>query len=135
VASAKSSLWKSLLHFDKQKVSPWRALRNTIGIAVPLAAGAAAGNIGAGLVASIGALNVAVADGDDPYRQRAPRMLAMSFLGALAITLGGLAGVRPGALIPLLAAAAFMAGMTVALGTAASDIGTVALVFFIVFSG
>lgn len=94
-----------------------------------------AGNIGAGLVASIGALNVAVADGDDPYRQRAQRMLAMSFLGALAITLGGLAGGRPGALIPLLVAAAFLAGMTVALGTAASDIGTVALVFFIVFSG
>jgi uncharacterized membrane protein YccC len=106
-----------------------------IGIAVPLVAGAAAGNIGAGLVASIGALNVAVADGDDPYRQRAPRMLAMSFLGALAITLGGLAGGRPGALIPLLAAAAFLAGMAVALGTAASDIGTVALVFFVVFSG
>lgn len=135
MASAQWSLWKSALRFDRHRVSPWRALRNAIGIGVPLVAGAAAGNIAPGLVASIGALNVAVADGDDPYRQRAPRMLAMSLLCGLAVTLGGLTAGHPGALIPLLAGAAFLAGMTVALGAAASDIGTIALVFFVIFSG
>jgi len=79
-------------------VSPWRALRNTVGMEVPLGVGAAAGNVGSGLLASIVALNVAVADGDDPYRHRALRMLGMSFWGALAVTLGGLAGGHPVAL-------------------------------------
>ncbi|MBV9508283.1 MAG: FUSC family protein [Acidobacteriia bacterium] len=110
-------------------------MRNTVGVVVPLAIGAAMGDARAGLSASIGALNVAVADGEDPYRSRAARMLIATALCGLAVTAGGLAGLHAGALVPLLAAAGFAAGMTGALGTAVSDLANVTLVIFIVYSG
>jgi uncharacterized membrane protein YccC len=110
-------------------------LRNAIAVALPLAAGAAAGNPRAGLVMSIGALNVAVADGADPYRIRARRMWATSFLCGLAVFIGGLLGPYHLLAILLTAAAAFAAGMMVVISDAAASIGLITLITLVVFSG
>src|SRR5262245_52992657 len=129
-----SAFWEILTRFERQKINPWIALRNAIGIVLPLAIGAAVGRSGSGLVMTVGALNVSFSDGSDPYVHRARRMLAASLCCGLAVFVGGLAG-RNHAVAALLAAAfAFAAGMMVAVGQEATDIGTVTLVTFVVFS-
>ena len=47
------------------KIDPWMALRNALGVGLPLAAGAAPGDAGGALIVSIGALNVSFSDGSD----------------------------------------------------------------------
>lgn len=108
-------------------------LRHTIGIVVPVIVGALVGNAAGGLVAGLGALNVAVGDGSDSYPRRVRRMALASVLCALAVFAGGLTG-GSYAVDPILAAAAFVAGITVSLGTAQADLGNITLVTLIVFS-
>src|SRR5258708_20448145 len=78
------AFWRSLVRFQAEKVAPWLALRNTLGVALPLAAGVATGNVSSGLVLGTGALNVAFSDIAEPYAQRARRMLGSSALVTLA---------------------------------------------------
>jgi len=108
-------------------------LRHTIGIAAPVVIGALRGDAPGGMIAGIGALNVAVGDGADPYVFRMQRMLAASLLCAVAVTAGGIAG-GTYVVSAILAASAFAAGMMPALGQAEADIGTIVLVTLIVFS-
>ena len=68
-----AGFWRSITHFEKSKINTWIALRNSLAIAIPLAAGVAAGKPGAGLIGAIGALNVAYSDGTDPHFYRARR--------------------------------------------------------------
>jgi len=126
--------WRSVIRFDASKIRPPLALRNALGIALPLAAGVALGNPTAGLIACIGALNVAYSDGADPYVYRAKRMCAAAVLCALAVFAGGLCGRSVAVSIALAIAIAFAAGLMVAVSSTAGDIGTVTLVSFIVFS-
>ena len=53
------------------------------------------GSLSAGLIVSSGALNVCFTDGDDPYRQRARRMLLGTVLVGLAVLIGTLSGHDP----------------------------------------
>ena len=108
-------------------------LRNTIGVVAPVVIGSLTGNAASGMISAIGALNVAVGDGTDPYIHRARRMLFTSALCFLAVVAGELAG-DSWWIPPVLAATAFAAGMMVAVGTAEADIGTITLVTLIVFS-
>ena len=128
-----ASLWQATMHYEAGKARPWMGLRNTIGIVAPLAAGWAAGDATDGMIAAMGALNVAVGDGSDPYAHRARRMLIASGFCAAAVAAGGLASGR-WALTAILAAGAFAAGMMVAFGPAQADLGTMTLVVLIVFS-
>jgi len=128
------AFWENVTRFDRAKIAPWMALRNALGVALPLAVGAAIGNAGGGLIMSTGALNVAVSDGSDPYAHRARRMLASSIWCALAVFAGGLTGHLHAVAIAEAAACAFAAGMMVAVSTTASDIGTVTLITLVVFS-
>ncbi len=129
-----SGFWRSISQFDKAKVLRWIALRNSLAVALPLAAGVAMGRSGAGLIAAIGALNVAYSDGTDPYFYRARRMLAASILVALAVSTGGMIAGHVGFSLLLTAAFAFGAGLLVAVSQTGSDIGIVTLVTLIVFS-
>ena len=129
-----SSFWRSVAQFDKSKILRWIALRNSIAVALGLAAGVAAGRPAAGLIAAIGALNVAYSDGADPYFYRARRMLAASFLVSLAVIAGGLSGGHVAFSVLLAAVCALGAGMMVAVSQAAADIGNITLVTLIVFS-
>src|SRR5260370_16912729 len=73
--NAWTAFWRSVVRFQVDKVAPWMALRNTLGVTLPLAVGVATGAVSSGLVAGTGALNVAFSDSDEPYAQRARRML------------------------------------------------------------
>ena len=109
-------------------------LRNAAGIALPLVIGVELGQAGAGLVASTGALNVAVGDGLDSYRSRAARMLTSSVIVGLAIFLGALCGWNIVAAVTIGSLWAFASGLVVALGAAAADIGMISLVVVIIYS-
>lgn len=132
--NAWTAFWRSLVRFQREKVAPWLALRNTLGVALPLAAGVATGNISSGLVVGTGALNVAFSNSDEPYAQRARRMLAASGLVGLAVFAGSLTGSAPVTAVAAAAVWAFAAGMMVALSTAAADLGTISLVTLVVFA-
>lgn len=129
-----SPFWRGIAHFDKSRIHTWIALRNSLAVTIPLAVAVALGQPGPGLVAAIGALNVAYSDGVDPYFFRARRMAAASILVALAVALGGIAAGHLLFDVLLMALCAFAAGMMVAAGQTAADIGGITLVTLIVFS-
>jgi uncharacterized membrane protein YccC len=130
----RKALWEAVKRFDRSKIAPAMALRNALGVALPLAVGAAIGDPGGGLIMSTGALNVAFSDGSDPYRHRGRRMLASSLCGGIAVFVGALTGHLHVLAIGEAALCAFVAGMMVAVSVAAADIATVTLIVLVVFS-
>ena len=72
--------WRTVTRFDRSKIIPWIALRNTIGVALPLAAGILTGATLSGVAIAVGALNVAYSDGEDSYPRRARRMMLAGVL-------------------------------------------------------
>jgi uncharacterized membrane protein YccC len=134
MSAARSGVWSAIRHFDAARLAPAMALRNAIGIAIPLAVGIAAQNPSAGVMAATGALDVAFSDGEDPYAHRARRMLAAGVLVAIAVFAGRAVGHNHAAAIVLGALCAIAAGLMVAIGQTPADIGTITLVTLIVFS-
>jgi uncharacterized membrane protein YccC len=132
--AARSVFWENVTRFDWSKVTPWLALRNAVGVVLPLAVGAAIGNPGGALIMTTGALNVSFSDGSDPYRERARRMLTASLCCALAVFFGGFVGRVHVVAATIAALVAFTAGMMVSVNQTAADIGTITLVTFVVFS-
>lgn len=131
-----SAFWRTVKKIDKGKINNrWMALRNSLAVAVPLAVGIALGNpVGAAAVAT-GALNVSFSDGRDPYYQRARRMVTWSVLGAVAVFIGAISGNSELAAITVTASWALLAGMLIAVGPHAGDLGLNTLVALIVFAG
>jgi uncharacterized membrane protein YccC len=129
-----TAFWRTVTRFDREKITPSLALRNCVGVAIPIAIGVATGQVAGGLVASSGALNVCFSDGPEPYRQRARRMLIASVLVAVAVFAGAISGRNDDLAVLLAGAWAFAAGMLVALGTEAADLGTISLVTLVVFA-
>src|SRR6267143_5034444 len=137
--SAGSSEWwrrliQIVLQFDKKKMQPQMALRNTAGVILPLIAGYALGMPRAGLAMASGALNVSYSDGNDPYAQRAKRMLASTAWCSVAVLLGGLTGHHDVAAIAIVTVWTFIAGLFVSLGTTAADVGVVSTVTLVVYA-
>lgn len=130
----KSNLWHTLTRFDASQLAPWMGVRNALGVALALIAGVALNNPGGGLVAATGALDAAFSDGSDPYLLRGRRMMAATAFVALAVFAGRLCGANHTLAITLEAICAFAAGMLVATGEAAGNIGAITLVTLIVFS-
>ncbi len=128
------TFWSTVTRYEADKVTPWLGLRNSIGVAAPIAIGIALGSPAAGLAIATGSLNVSFSDGHQPYRQRARRMGAASVLVALAVFLGVLSHREPVLSIFLCAAWSLAAGLLVALSTEAADLGTVSLVTLIVYA-
>jgi len=81
-----------------------------------------------------GALNVAYSDRSDPYAQRAKRMLSSSILCALGVLLGALSGSHNAAAVVIATLWAFAAGMFVAAGTTAADLGVISLVTLMIYA-
>ena len=131
--SAWASFWETVFRFQMDKLSPWLAVRNTVGVALPLVVGVALGQVPAGLAMATGALNVSFSDGQEPYRQRGRRMLAASMVVAFALFAGTLSGHHNFAAVMIAALWAFAAGMMVALSTTAGDLGTISLVTLVVY--
>lgn len=115
---------------------PWgRALRAVLALALPLAIGFAAAEPERGVLLSIGALPVVLADRGGPYRQRAFRLGA----AALAATVGYSIGVLTLG-TPVLAAAVLVLVATASVlispaGDNASQAGLLMLVFGVIGSG
>jgi uncharacterized membrane protein YccC len=131
--SVLTNLWRMLIRFDANRVNRWMGLRNALGVALPVAVFIDLGHPAYAVVAGMGALNVAAADGTDAYRSRATRMLASTCLGATAIFLGSVTGHDSALSFCLAALWAFATGMLVALGTAAADIGMLSLVSLFIY--
>ncbi len=129
-----AAFWRTVTLVDRKKVAPGRAVRNAIGVALPLGAGYLLGSLPAGLIVCLGALNVCFTDGDDPYRQRARRMLLGTLLVGAAVSTGALCGGNAALAIAIAGVWAFAAGMVVSISQSATDLGVVTLVTLIVFS-
>jgi hypothetical protein len=128
------AFWRGVLHVDTAKMDPWIALRNALGVAIPLAVGIVIGMPLGGLAVASGALNVSYSDGHDPYKQRANRMLAASLLCAAAVMAGGLAGHHNAVAIALIAVWAFGSGMAITLGATSESLGVISLVVLIIYA-
>lgn len=109
------------------------ALRNAIGVTAPLAIGASIGELGAGLIMSTGALQVAFRDSSDPYRDRGRLMLGGSVIAGFAVMLGSMSGHSQIGAIALATGWAFAGGMLVALGQPAGDLGLMSLVLLLIY--
>src|SRR5438270_5186895 len=131
--SAWSAFKQSLVRFDTTKLTPWVAVRNTIGFALPLALGYIFGYPNAGLAAATGALDVSYSDKDDPYLFRVRRMITASVFVSLAVFFGCLSGGHHILAIAISALGAFAAGMLVALSPTAADVGLITLVTLVVY--
>src|SRR6266849_9442597 len=131
---AARAFWRVLTRFDSSKLTPCDGLRNSIGVLLPVAAGFALNMPRGGVAAASGALWVAFSDGSDPYAQRARRMLSSSVLCALAVLLGTLSGNHNAAAVIIATLWAFAAGMFVAGGTDAADLGVVSLVMLLIYA-
>ena len=128
------AFWKILTSFNRSKMAPQMAFRNAAGMLLSLAAGTGTHVAFGGSAAALGALFVSYSDGSDPYRHRAFRMIAASVTIALAAFIGGMSDQYRFGVGAVAAAAAFVAGMSVAFGEAALNVGTVSLVMLTIFS-
>ncbi len=129
-----NAFWRTVLRFDRAKIAPEIAVRNTIGIVLPLIVGASTGYVPAGVVASLGALNVSYSDSRDPYAARAQRMFRASVLVGIAVAAGGLSGHNTPLAVLTASLWAFAVGMLVVLGQKAADLGAVTLMTLLVFA-
>ena len=128
------AFWRVLTRFDSSKLSPYMALRNSIGVVLPLIVGFALDMPRGGVVVASGALNVAYSDGSDSYVQRAKRMLSSTALCAMAVLLGALSGSHNAAAVIIATLWAFAAGMLVAAGTTAADLGVISVVTLLIYA-
>jgi uncharacterized membrane protein YccC len=126
--------WQSVTRVESEKATPWLALRNSIGITLPIAIGLITGAVSSGVIIATGALNVSFSDSEDPYRQRARRMLASTMLVGIAVFVGSLSGRNHLVAVLVATCWAFAVGMLVAVSAGASDLGVVSLVTVIVFA-
>src|SRR5271155_412717 len=132
--SPAQSFWRGMTKIDNTKKSAYRALRNAAGVVLPLIGGFALGMPRGGLVVASSALNVAFSDGSDPYARRAKRMISSAVLCAIGVTAGALSEPQAALAITVATIWAFAAGMFVALGTTASDLGSISLVTLLVYA-
>ena len=128
------ALWQIVTHVDRSKINPAQALRNTFGVVAPLIVGQWVGMPRGGLAMASGALNVSYSDGSDPYAKRAKRMLASTMWCSVAVLLGGLTAHSNVVSVAVATAWAFIAGMLVAAGTTAADVGVISTVVLVIYS-
>jgi uncharacterized membrane protein YccC len=132
--TAAHSFWQILTLFDSTKLSTHRAFRNALGVVLPLIAGFALHMPRGGLVVASGALNVSYSDGSDPYSARVKRMLASTVICAVAVFVGAVSGKHVVLAVTLAAVWAYIAGMFVAIGGAAPDVGIISLVTMLIYA-
>jgi uncharacterized membrane protein YccC len=128
-----TAFWQLLVRMEQDAATPWLALRNSIGVSLPLIAGASMGFLASSLPMCTGAMIVSFSDSSDPYYLRARRMLAASVLVACSVFIGAWLGSHFTFAVILAAGWAFAAGMLISLSPEAGDLGVVGLVILVVF--
>ena len=114
---------RDALRIDRSGLRPVVALKATAGVALPLIVGVAAGQPAAGATASFGALSVGVAVLTAGPRTPAGTMIAASVGMGAASFVGSLSGLVPPVHLLVLAGAGFLAGLLVAAGPGATQVG------------
>jgi uncharacterized membrane protein YccC len=84
--------WQAVLQFDRSQLTPFQAIRSTLGFVLPLALGVATGQVTAGLIIASGSLTLGFVGLQYPYRARVRAMLLASLFVALSALVGGLTG-------------------------------------------
>src|SRR5215213_1429054 len=123
---------------DRSQLQVARGLRNALGAVIPLAVGAATGEIAAGVAVAGGALLVGFAEQGAPFAGRARGMLVATALVGGSTLIGTLAGDIEWLTVLLMAVWGFAAGLTLALGQTASFqgiLGVLALLLSAYYSG
>ena len=128
------ALWQIVTRIERSKINLPQALRNTLGVVAPLIVGQMLGMPRGGLAMASGALNVSYSDGSDPYEKRARRMLASTVWCSIAVLLGGLTAHENVSPVIVATIWAFVAGMLVALGTTAADVGVISTVVLVIYA-
>jgi uncharacterized membrane protein YccC len=126
--------WQRFSRFDIKEMEPLVALRNAIGVALPVAVGLAMGKPSAGVAAAVGALQVSYSDNPGPYHLRARRMLTATLLCSLAVVAGGLAIRTPVFAGAVILVWGFCAGLVTCLGEPFESLGTISLVTLIIYA-
>jgi uncharacterized membrane protein YccC len=134
VESKWRAFWGLVTRFDSSKTSFAIGFRNALGVSLPMAAGVMLSKPLGGLATGSGALCVAYADGHDPYRQRAVRLILRTIFVSLAVMVGGLSARNSLIAVAVASAAAFAAGMAVAIGESASDTGIISVVLIVIYA-
>jgi uncharacterized membrane protein YccC len=124
--SALVELLRSAARLDRTQSDPIVSFRNAVGVALPLAIGAIAGNAAYGLPSTIGALQTAFADRPGPYRLRMLRMLGTALAAGLTSALAVLCSRSDYASAGLLLVLGFLAGLLLTGGPSATQVGVAA---------
>jgi uncharacterized membrane protein YccC len=120
-------LLREAARLDRTQSDPVVSGRNALGVAAPLAIGALAGDVSIGLPSTIGALQAAFADRPGPYRLRMFRMLATAVAAAVTSGLAVAASGNDAVSVLLLLGLAFAAGLLLAGGPSATQVGVAAV--------
>ncbi len=125
-AAALGTLLRDAARLDRTQSDPVVAARNSVGVAAPLAIAELAGVVSAGLPSTIGALQTAFADRPGPYRLRMLRMLGTALAAGVTSACAVAASRSDLGSAALLFVLGFAAGMLLAGGPAATQVGTAA---------
>jgi uncharacterized membrane protein YccC len=126
VRSALVRLLRDAAALDRTQSDPVVAGRNALGVAVPLLIGTAVGDAALGLTATIGAIQTAFADRPGPYRLRLLRMCGTALAAAIVSGVAALIGDNTAGSTVLVLVLALVAGLLVAAGPSAGQVGTAA---------
>lgn len=118
---------------DRAGLRPAVAVRATAGVVIPLIAGIAAGHPAVGTTAAFGALSVGYPLVTSGPRTPVGTMLAISLGMGTATFIGAVSGLVPPVHLLVLAVAGFVAGLLVAAGPGATQVGVNATIALLVF--
>ena len=130
--SLRASLYATLTGTRRPDVPISVALRNTLGVVLPLAIGFASGHAAAGLGIAAGALNVMFSDQPGPYRQRLQVIATVSLAAALSALLGFLIGAYTPALILAVLVSGFAGGLMVVFGAGMARVGMTSMILLVI---
>ncbi|MGH3099103.1 MAG: FUSC family protein [Streptosporangiales bacterium] len=126
---------RDAFHVDRSQLALNAAARGTVGVLLPLVVGALTGHLLGGLTVAIGAQHVAFTDRPGPYRLRLIRLGVSASVAAVAGALGILVGGINVAAVVVTLFWAFGAGLLVALGPSAKQVGITGTVILLVLAG
>lgn len=115
---------------------PWAAVaRASVGLALPLLVGLAAGQPAYGALASMGALSGVIGDTADAYRMRIFNIAVPQLFGALGVTIGSLVFGHGWIAVGVVTLVALVSGMMSTIGAVASVAGLLLLLNSVVGAG
>lgn len=128
--------WVAELVRPRPAPIPWpRVLRTGIAVGAPVSVGMAIGQLGPGLLCSIGALAASLADKEGPYPSRVYRIGVIALSGVAGFVLGELAFGHPLFTPAAVLIAGLVSGVVSVLGNVASVASLQFLIYTIVGSG